>query len=332
MRINHRNIFKTIQVGTAASWETVKLLGEKRYRVQSILNGLVGDTLHAQGSHLAIEMSLLGKPSGGKLCILVHGLFDSETTWRFSQESKKDYGTLLKKDLGFSPLYLRYNSGLHISTNGQELARLLGKAYKNHSETIQEIIFIGHSMGGLVIRSACHYGRRKKAPWVSKVKKIFLLGTPHLGTDLEKIGHLASVILKTIPNPFTRGVAVLGNLRSAGIKDLRFGYLLDEDWQGQKVEALWHDNRHPVPLLEGVDYYVIAATLAKESKNMFSEYFGDGWVPLRSATGRSFRKSKTLPFSPDHFKTFKGLSHLALARNRRVYYQIRKWCRFGPHP
>jgi len=298
----------------------------------------MGDALDAKKSPLAIKMGLLGEARSGrrphapeslalgkKTCILVHGLCDSEEVWRFSPRSAKDYGSLLKKDLGYTPLYLRYNTGLHISTNGQLLARLLNKIYKTNRASIREITFIGHSMGGLVVRSACHYGQQAKAPWIQLIKKIFLLGTPHHGTDLEKLGNLTSHILKNIPNIFTMGIAALGDKRSAGIKDLRFGYLLDEDWQEQEADALWKDNRHPVPLLEGVDYYIITASLAKGPNNVIKQYFGDGLVPKRSAVGKHFRKSKTIPFLPEHSKTFHGFSHKELTHHLKVYRQIKKW-------
>lgn len=332
---------EAIQKSASVSVEAIQSLSEIRGRPLSILNGVIGDTLEAQNSPLAIKMSLLGearlgghshsvdaKALGGKLCILVHGLCDSEVIWNFPENPARNYGSLLKKDFGYAPLfYLRYNSGLHISSNGQLLAQLLSRICKTNSYPIQEIIFIGHSMGGLVVRSACHYGKKVNAPWVKHVKKIFLLGTPHHGTDLEKIGNLTSTILKKIPNLFTKGMAALGNKRSAGIKDLRFGYLLDEDWQEQDADALWQDNRHPVPLLKGVDYYIITASLAKESDNVFTQYFGDGLVPTRSAAGKHFRKSKTIAFLSDHFKTIKGLSHVGLAQHSKVYRQIKKWCR-----
>ncbi len=317
---------KTIKKGGLASWEAIQSFLEKKPRYLSILNGLIGDTLDAYHSPLAIEMSLLGKARGGKLCILVHGLFDTEETWQFPDDPTRSYGSLFQKDLGYTPLYLRYNSGLHISTNGQLLARLLTETCGKGSKSIREIIFICHSLGGLVVRSACHYGQKEGAPWVNLVKKIFFLGTPHLGTDLEKIGHLTSVILRTIPNLFTKGIAALGNKRSAAIKDLRYGYLLDEDWRERDADTFSKDNRHHVPLLEGVDYYIIAAVLAKKSNNIFAEYFGDGFVPSRSAAGRSFLKSKSIPFPPNHFKLVKGLSHMELAHHREVYKKIKKWC------
>jgi pimeloyl-ACP methyl ester carboxylesterase len=327
-----RNLFQSLQGGAMGALKVIHPVTGftgGQYRYQSVLNGLIGDSLEEEKHPLAVEMELLGKDQGSRLCILVHGLFDNEHTWMFSRGPRRDYGALLKKDLGFTPLYLRYNTGLHISTNGQKLAQLLTRLFKKHPRPIREIIFIGHSMGGLVIRSACYYGKKKKAPWVPKVKKIFFLGTPHLGTDWEKIGHVTSVILQMIPNFVTKGIASLGNRRSAGIKDLRFGYLLDEDWQGQK-DKIWHDNRHPVSLLEGVDYYLIASTLAKQSKNFFSEYFGDGLVPSRSASGKSIYKELVLPFLPHHCKTVKGLSHKGLTHHHRVYQQIKKWCKSRP--
>ncbi len=320
-------LFQSIQMGAIAALEAIQILTKNNQRFRTLVNGVIGDTLEAKKSSLAIPMQLLGEPRGKKLCVLVHGLLDTHETWKFTKKPDRDYGSLLKKDLGYTPLYLTYNTGLHISTNGQAFSKLLSQACKKNPDSVREIIFIGHSMGGLVIRSACHYGQKTQAPWVKHVKKIFFLSTPHLGSDWEKLGHLSMVILKLIPNLWTMGFAALGNKRSAGIKDLRFGYLVDEDWQGLRENALWHDNRHPVPLLPGVDYYNVASLIAKEIKNTFTEYFGDGLVPLRSATGKSFLKSNTLPFLPKHFRTFWGFSHGQSTCDSKIYRQIREWCR-----
>jgi pimeloyl-ACP methyl ester carboxylesterase len=323
--MNTDGLLKLFFSGAIEVLEVVQVLTQNHERFRSIVNGVIGDTLEAEKSLLSIPMQLWGEPRGKKLCILVHGLFDTVHTWQFSNKPARDYGSLLKKDLGYTPLYLSYNTGLHISTNGQALSRLLTQACKKNPEKIREIIFIGHSMGGLVIRSACHYGQKTRAPWVQHVKKIFFLSTPHLGSDWEKLGHLTTIILNLVPSLFTLGFATLGNKRSAGIKDLRFGYLLDEDWKGEK--AFWHDNRHPVPLLPWVEYYNVASILAKETKNFFSEYWGDGLVHMRSAAGKSFFKSLTLPFSPKHFKILRGFSHTQVTHHDKVYRQIKNWCR-----
>lgn len=317
---------QVVQRGTESAQNFTRIEGHRL----SILNGIIGDTLAARGSELAIEMELFGRVSGRKLCIFVHGLCDYEGRWLNPEHPERSFGNRLHQDLGYTPLYLRYNSGLHISTNGRQLNRLLSKLCSKASDPIEEIIFIGHSMGGLVVRSACHYGETSDAPWIQYVKKIIFLGTPHHGNDYEKLGNLASAILKTIPNLVTKAIAGIGNKRSAGIKDLRFGYLVDEDWQGHNADAFWRDNRHPVPLMKSVDYYIIAGSLARDSDNIFTQYFGDGLIPHWSASGRSFAKSKQIPFPEKHFKTVKGVSHMGLTRSRRVYRQIRQWCASRP--
>ncbi|HKY63540.1 MAG TPA: alpha/beta fold hydrolase [bacterium] len=323
-----KNFLQAFQGRAGKSWESVQSLAELNPRYRSVLNGLVGDALAERKSRLAIPMSLIGEPGGGKLCVLVHGLCDSEETWRFAEDPALSYGSLLQSEFGYTPLYLRYNTGLHISSNGRALAKLLTELGESQPGAIQELAFIGHSMGGLVVRSACHYGQEAGANWARRVKKIFLLGVPHLGTDLERLGNLTSVILRMIPNPVTWGLANLGNRRSSGIKDLRFGYLVDEDWKDQNPDALWMDNRHPVPLLEGTEHYLIAGSLAKETENFLVRYFGDGLVGAGSAAGRSLRRSKSIPFEPEALAVVKGVSHGALARHPKVYEQIRR--RFLP--
>ncbi|MCE9624568.1 MAG: GPI inositol-deacylase [Deltaproteobacteria bacterium] len=305
-------------------WESTGLIPEKKPRWQALLNGLIGDTLAARDSSWAIPMSLSGEVRGDKLCILVHGLCDSEETWRYDEEPSHSYGALLQRDLGYCPLFLRYNSGLHISTNGRLFSEKIEQILGGHPE-IREVLLIGHSMGGLVIRSACHYGSQEKAKWVPLVKKIFFLGVPHLGSDWEKLGHVTSLILNTIPNPVTWGLGAIGNKRSAGIKDLRFGYLLDEDWQEADADLSLKNHRHPVPLMDSIQYHVIAASLAKESDNIFTRSFGDGLVAARSVAGRSYVKSRSLEFHPDRFKTFRGLSHSQLASHPEVYDLIKEW-------
>lgn len=323
--MNLENLVASLQKTAFFTLEFAEDLSRNPERYRSILNGLLGDTLAEQKNALAIPMQLYGEAQGEKICLLVHGLFDTETTWQYIRKPQRDYGSLLEEEFGYQPLYLRYNTGLHISTNGQQLSRLLEKTFKRQGHLPQELILIGHSMGGLVIRSACHYAQKRRHHWVRQVKKIFFLGTPHLGSDWEKLGHITSIVLRYIPNLFTMGIASLGNQRSAGIKDLRYGYLVDEDWKGKNAKALFRGKHQPVPLMKNVDYYVIAATLAKKKQNLLTDYFGDGLVPLRSARGKSFRRSRSLDFDPKHFKAFPGLSHVALAHSSRVYNQIKKW-------
>jgi pimeloyl-ACP methyl ester carboxylesterase len=179
-------ILKAIQNGTVNSLETLqKYLGVEG-RPLSFINGLMGDTLEAKGSPLAIEMKLLGEARGKKLCILVHGLCDSETTWDYPAQPNKNYGSLLEEDLCYGPLFLRYNSGLHISTNGQRFSRHLDEILQKNIQDIQEILLIAHSMGGLVVRSACHYGKKPRHLGWTGLKRFFSSGLPIMERTWKK--------------------------------------------------------------------------------------------------------------------------------------------------
>ncbi|MBI2336132.1 MAG: hypothetical protein HYU97_05165 [Deltaproteobacteria bacterium] len=309
-------------------------LPKKVDRILCVVNGVIGDTLEKSKTRLAIKMKLymaggpltlsknslskITPPDTGKICILAHGSCGSEKGWGFSHDMSTNYGSLLQKDFGYAPFFLRYNSGMHISTNGRHLSNLLEKFMGCYPGKIGEIVLVGHSMGGLVFRSACYYGQKEKRRWIKFIRKIFYLGTPHLGTHLEKLGKLTTVILNQIPNPITKAIVILGDLRSAGIKDLRHGYVIDEDWQKKNAGDLfyWHQNKPP--LLKKVDHYLICGTLSKVANSKMGRWFGDGLVHLASGTG--------IPFLQDHCKIIPRISHEHLQRSARVYEQIREWC------
>ena len=131
------------------------------------------------------------------------------------------------RDLGFTPVYLRYNTGLHISDNGQQLADMLAQLQLLWPGPIDELALVGHSMGGLVVRSACYYGARQHHSWTAAVRHVVCLGSPHLGADLEKAVNVAAWALARLPE--TRAIAGLSTRASCGPKDLRFGSCRDED-------------------------------------------------------------------------------------------------------
>ena len=56
-------------------------------------------------------------------------------------------------------------------------------------------------MGGLVVRSACHYGAQQQHDWPDLVRHVLCLGSPHLGADLEKGVNVASWALSQLPEP-----------------------------------------------------------------------------------------------------------------------------------
>ena len=316
----------------------------------SILNGIFGDRLAAGGFTLARQMSFIHQgrildltPAVLKeahpeisdtACIFVHGLVSDEGAWSYSGYPEKTYGSLLQDELGFTPFYLRYNSGQHISTNGQELSELLDLLYSNYPIALKEIHIVAHSMGGLVARSACEYrprnrlGFRRTPKWAKSLGKIMFLGTPHLGAPLEKFGNLVTNVLQTIPNPFTKLTGDLINLRSDGIKDLRFGYTAEKDWKDQDKDALLENNKTPVNLPGHVDYYIITGGLNKDPDHPVTKILGDILVRQKSARGESKNEELHLGIPEEHKAEFPGLGHMALSRHPKVYRQLKKW--FAP--
>lgn len=307
-------------------------------RTLCVINGIFGDTLEKNKMGLQMALYVGDEPvrlttqvleemkhsPTGKICILAHGNCGSHQGWKFKGENPLTYGTLLQQDFGFDPYFLRYNSGLHVSTNGKTLSNLIDQLIASHPQKINEILLVGHSMGGLVFRSACHYGQKGKREWVGLVKKVFYLGSPHLGTHVEKIGKITTSILKQIPSPITKGIATVGNWRSAGIKDLRHGFLTDEEWQMKEADDLFYLHQKRIPLLKGTDHYLICGTISKVKNSKMGRLFGDGMVSPSSAMGQGFF-SDDIPFLKKHCKIIPGVSHNQLLKSKKVYSQIKKF-------
>ena len=227
--------------------QLVPLLGHgpssaERETVLAALNGVLGDHLAANGNPLTIPMRLcydgqsleltrqalaaaILKPSG-KILLLVHGLCMNDLQWR---RNGHDHGAALAIAAGFTQVYLHYNSGLHISTNGRAFAELIEDLLQAWPVPVDELVIIGHSMGGLVARSACHYGKIAGNDWLRYLRKLVFLGTPHHGAPLARGGNWVGVILDV--SPYTAAFARLGKIRSSGITDLHYGSLQDEDWE-----------------------------------------------------------------------------------------------------
>jgi pimeloyl-ACP methyl ester carboxylesterase len=159
---------------------------------------------------------------------------ETERAWRLG--GPPTYGQRLQRELGATPVEVRYNSGLHISENGRLLGRELDALVAAWPVEVEQIALIGHSMGGLVARSACFQADEEDAKWVRHVRHLVSLGTPHMGAPLEQIVHYASATFHTLPE--TRPIARFLRRRSAGIRDLRQGSLVDEDWRGGDPDAL----------------------------------------------------------------------------------------------
>ena len=268
----------------------------EREAVQAAANGVLGDHLAASANPLAIPMRLRrdGQPldlttpalaaalpqATSRILVLAHGLCMNDRQWR---RKGHDHSAALAADAGFTPVYLHYNSGLHVSTNGRALAGQLEALLGAWPVPVDELVILGHSMGGLLARSACYYGELAGHAWPRHLRKIVFLGTPHHGTTFERGGNWVTVALGV--SRYTAAFARLGKIRSAGITDLRYGSLLDEDWEDRDRFARDRDTRRIVPLPEGVLCYAIGAAIPTGESVPSALLLGDGLVPLRSALG-----------------------------------------------
>ncbi|MGH9288144.1 MAG: esterase/lipase family protein [Acidimicrobiales bacterium] len=321
---------------------------------RAVLNGLFGDALVERESSLAVPLTFrtaFGRElpldhdglrralpnAGARLCVLVHGLMASDSVGRFAGGAELTYGELLARERGVCPVYVRYNTGRHISTNGRELAARLQRLVRAWPARVREIDLIGHSMGGLVIRSACHYGRgsatlrdrlRRRGPWPAKVKRVVLLGVPNSGANLEVIANLTSAALWSVPNPVTRLIGAGLDRRSEGIKDLRWGAVLDEDWVERDPGATERPQRYRVRVPRRAKYLAIAGSLAGErdadGPHPVNRLLGDALVTASSAEGRLGSDEPGL-FPNATVRLCPKINHVALANRPEVYDEITKW-------
>jgi hypothetical protein len=260
-----------------------------------------------------------------RVAVLVHGVMCTESVWTMADGS--DYGSLLARDLGFTPLYVRYNSGLAIADSGAQLASLLQTLVAAYPLEIEELLPIGYSMGGLLIRSACHAAAPSPQGWLERVRRAIYVGTPHLGAPAERVGRAVARILKAVDDPYTRLIADIADLRSSGLKDLGDADLRHEDRARRRSLAWFRDPQHPLPLLSSIRHYLIAGSIADPR---LAFLFGDSVVPVESATYSGIAAAACELLPPERVKVLAGLSHLALAHEPAVYEQIKAWCEETP--
>jgi len=312
-----------------------------REAVLAAINGVLGDKLLTMGNALAQPMELRhggvalsmvpgnlaaqlqatpNTPPSPHLLLLAHGLCMNDTQWR---RAGHDHGEHLALALGCTPVYLRYNSGLHTSVNGRELALLLEHLVTAWPVPLQRITLLGHSMGGLVLRSAVQVARTAGLQWSGLLRELVFLGTPHHGAPLERAGHGVDLLLAA--TPFTAPFSRLGKLRSAGITDLRHGHVQDADWQGRDRFESAEDHRVPLPLPDGVACYAVAATLAGKRGLLADRLTGDGLVPLHSALGQHEDPVRQLRFSKDRQHIVYRTGHLDLLASPQVAAKLLDW-------
>jgi pimeloyl-ACP methyl ester carboxylesterase len=295
----------------------------QREAMLAALNGVFGDYLAATNNPLAIPMQLRQQGRAlssknalnGKLVVLVHGLCMNDLQWnreKSDHSASHDHGAALARDVGYTPIYLHYNSGRHIATNGEEFAAVLESLVQQWPVPITELVIIGHSMGGLVSRSACQYAREAKYTWLQKLTKLIFLGTPHHGAPLERAGNWLDILLEV--SPYSAPFARLGKVRSAGIKDLRHGNIFAAS---EKTES-------ELALPKRVKCYAIAATRQAETGSG-KRLRSDGLVPVNSALGIHKTLALPLKIPAKHQRVCYGLDHFDLLSSGEVYDQIYEW-------
>jgi pimeloyl-ACP methyl ester carboxylesterase len=297
------------------------------------VTGLRGDALEAEGSPLCQPMAVRvnGEPvaldtdalreafpeATPRLVVFLHGLMETEFSWG----GRESYGSRLARDLGCTPVYVRFNSGRHISENGRSLSKLIEELVAAWPGGAEEIALVGHSMGGLVARSACCHAAQDDADWVRLVRHSVSLGSPHMGAPLEQAVHVLSARLAALPE--TRPVANLLRRRSGGIRDLRQGSLVDEDWRDRDPDALRAAACAEVPLVEGATHCFVSATITRSGRHPLGRLLGDTLVLVPSASGRS--RTRRIPFEEEFGMHVGGANHFALLNHPAVYARLRDW-------
>jgi pimeloyl-ACP methyl ester carboxylesterase len=304
------------------------------------LNGAVGDVLTEQYPELALDMTVRcdGRDitvdalalaeafphATNKVVVFAHGLGETDTSWRLG--GRPTYGSRLAGDLDFTPVHLSYNTGLHISQNGRAMAALLDALHGSWPVPVDDLVLIGHSMGGLVTRSACHYGAAQEHAWTTDLTHVICLGTPHLGAPLEQFANVGGWLLGRLPE--TRPFADVVNGRSVGIKDLRFGACVDEDWADCDPDEFLKDRCTEVPFLPHATYCFVGASLGKREGDLVDRLIGDLLVLYTSSSGAG--KKRKIPFEADYGRRMDGVNHFQLLNHPQVYEHVRSWLGGAP--
>jgi hypothetical protein len=282
----------------------------------------LSQTLKGLDANLPLNNQITGATP--KLLLVVHGLCMNELQWTSQHQGQRvNHSDALAQALGYTPVYVRYNSGLHVSQNGHALAAQLEDLVKNWPTPLAEVSLLVHSMGGLVSRSALYYATQDGLQWPQLLKNMVFLGTPHHGAPLERAGNWVDVILGS--TPYTRPFAKLGQLRSAGVTDLRYGHVLDVDWQGHDRFRRRPDSRQHLPLPDGVACFVVAATTAAKRSHVADRLLGDGLVPLHSALGHHDDAARQLVFEPQRQLILYRTNHMQLLSHPDVTRQLLSW-------
>lgn len=304
-----------------------------------LLNAAVGDHLHRSGSELDLSMvvrigdqyvsaerdalaeALKSIEATNKIAVFVHGLGTTEWSWCLEAEAyhgdaSTTFATLLARDLGFTPVFVRYNTGRHVSENGRLFASLLEEFTQAYPVPIEDLSVFGHSMGGLVSSSACHHAEQDELGWTKLLRRVFYFGSPHQGAPLARLGYALTKILDDVESPATKILSRILDARSDGVHDLYNGAVLDEEW-------LTHHplSRDALPLAHAAHYFV-SASITDDPGHPVAKIIGDLLVRVSSAAGPKMSE-RAFPIDTRHYG---GVMHHQLQNHPAVYEQVRAAC------
>lgn len=305
-----------------------------RSGIRAAANAVWGDQLAARGSRLAVPMQFRtshGDPiettpsslaagfpeAGDRVVVLLHGLGETERCWRATDNSIGLPAVLDRE--GWSSVFVRYNTGLRISSNGEELASLLRSLEAHWPVPVESIALVGHSMGGLVTRSALEVGHDGQHDWVRKTRHLVALGSPHLGSPIEKGANALAWGLGHAKE--TRPLGDFLRSRSEGIKDLRFGTISKEDWDGVDADTVLQIAVDDVAPPAGIAQHFVAGVVTEDASHPIGAAVGDLIVRVGSATGQGRRRRVA---ATDLFVLGRQ-RHFDLPTDPAVHTQVRDW-------
>lgn len=304
-----------------------------------LLNAAVGDHLHRTGSELdlamtvrigdryvaperaALAVALAKEEATPKVAVFVHGLGTTEWSWcleaaAYYGDSETTFASMLARDLGFTPVFVRYNTGRHVSDNGRSFAALLEELTLAYPLAIDDLSLFGHSMGGLVTSSACHHAEEHDMAWTKLLSRVFYFGSPHQGAPLARLGHALTETLGQVDLPATKILSRILEARSAGVHDLYNGAIVDEEWLTHHPLA-----RDALPLDHAAHYFV-SASITEDADHPVGQIIGDLLVRVSSASGPRMSE-RAFPIDTRHYG---GVMHHHLQNHPAVYEQVRAAC------
>jgi len=344
--------------------------------VRAGASGLLGETLPPElrypgamqlrygGRRVAPEaLAGLYRREGGAadIVIFLHGLMYDDTCWTAPRFNMTE---AFRRDFGVFPVHVRYDTGRHVSENGEELSRLLDDWHRALGPVAARWHFVAHSMGGLVARSALHQAWQAGRAFTGRVDRVVLLAAPHRGAPLEKGAQLLQLLLEAAPHPLrltARGLRILFEnlrvgdraplapvsdltdfyvhtlpvftlriasrilpMRSDGIMDLRHGYLLREEWEGREAWGGMKPRKAAVPPLTGARYYALAGSLSRTPPTEPSARVLDGMVSTASAANRG--EGDELRFLENgRYRLVPGVNHFVMPLSPEVYAVLSEW-------